>query len=154
MTDTATNRREIDAYAVVLDETNLYTIDPADAPYIARIRGVYLFDRNERTHCCELTPSYYLIHLYDQVIPTDAGEALDDADREALYEKYEHNGGEDCYVHCGEIERIIDAGQPGRIVHYGDCAPNDLCDEIEDADERHSAEMEEIAEDMQGNCPF
>lgn len=145
-----TDRREIDAYAVALDETEYYNIDPADAPHIERIMGVYLFDRNERTHCCELTPSYYLIHLYDEIVfSTDADDVM-----EALDEKYAHEPSDDIYVHCGEIEKIIREGRRDRINHYGDCAPHDLCDEIADADERHGAEMEEIAEDMCGNCPF
>jgi len=150
-TATANDRREIDAYAVALDETDHYNIDQADAPFIVRIRGVYLFDRNERTYCCELTPSYFLIHLYDQI------EFADEADedvREALDEKYAHEPSDDIYVHCGDIERIIAAGKPYTVSHYGDCAPNDWEDSIADPDERHRAEMERVAEDLCANCPF
>ena len=153
MTNTAqaTDRRVIDAYAVALDETDHYNLDPADARYIKRIDGVYLFDAREQTHCCELTASYWLIYLYTSIVFTDDA---DDAVREALDEKYAHEPSDDIYVHCGSIDKIIREGKRDRIDHYGDCAEHDFCDEIADADKRHDAEMEEIREDLQGYCPF
>ncbi len=151
---TETDRRVIDAYAVALDETDRCHIERADRPYIARILGAYLFDRNERTHCCELTASYYLIYLFTSVELTDAGHALDDDARGELYDRYEMEPSDDCYVHCGEIERMIAAGKPYTVSHYGDVAESDLEDGIDDANERHSAEMEAIQEDLSCNHPF
>jgi hypothetical protein len=151
---TATDRREIDAYAVALDETADYNIDLAHRPYIRRILGAYLFDRNEHTHCCELTASYYLIFLFTSVELTDAGLALDDDARGELYDRYESEPSDERYVHCREIDRILEAAEPYRVCHYGDVAPNDLEDGIEDADERHAAEMECIREHLSCNHPF
>lgn len=148
---TATDRRVIDAYAVALDETHYYNIDAADQPYINRILRVYLFDRNEQTHCCELTPSYYLIWLYASVELTDAGQALDDDARGELYDRYETEPGDDCYMHCHTVDRIIDAKEPGTVDHYGDVPLHNLEDGISDNDERHSAEMEAIREDCSCN---
>ncbi len=151
-TATETDRRIIDAYAVALDET--FYIAPEDQPYVARIMGTYVFDRNEHTHCCEWTPSYYLIFVSTSIVLTDAGEALGESAREELYERYETEPSEDGYFHCHEIDRIIDAGKPFTVDHYGDVAQHDLEDGIEDADERHHAEMEAIREDLSCNHPF
>ena len=77
---TATSRTlPIDAYVIAFSEIDHYFIKDEDRPHIQDIRGVYLFNHNERTFCCEFTPSYWLIHLYDEVILTpEADEALDE----------------------------------------------------------------------------
>jgi len=150
-TATGNDRRVIDAYAIALDETDYYNLHPADAPFIKRILGVYLFDRNERVHCCELPPSYFLIYLYTCVEFVDG---IDDDMREAIDEKFANEPSDDCYIHCSSIERIIAADTRSEIDHYGDVAANDLEDGIADPDERHSAEMDRIQEDLRGNCPF
>ena len=126
-----------DIVAVALNETRHYLIDPADKPYIDRILGVYILDRSERTHCCEITPSYSLEHVYDTVV---ASFDCPDDIRERLDERYAHLGGDDIYVHCS----VIDALPADRIrVWRGD-------DPIESDDEA----MEHAREHFQGNCPF
>ena len=100
------NRRPIDAYVVSFSEIDHYSIRKEDRPYIQDIRGVYLLNRNERTFCCEMTPSYWLIHLYDELIfPADVD--LDESRKDALDEEYGHCGGENIYVHCHSIDAII-----------------------------------------------
>ena len=143
----------IDAYAVALDETQYYNIDPADAKYIERIDGVYVFDRNHRTACCELTLSYFLRHLYTSIVFSDG---VDDATRDRLEMDYAHCEGDDFYVHCCDIDRIIKAAGRDRdhVYHYGDVAPSDRGQDIEIPDQRHTAEMDAICEDLRGNCPF
>lgn len=122
----------IDGYAITRDETHLYTIDVEDQPYIAQIRGVYMFDRN----ACELTPSYWLIHLYDVVIFVD--ELISDADRDTIKDKYENEAGDCIYVHCREIDPVIESNDRTRIDHYGatevsydDCDYDDQIQQIE-----------------------
>jgi hypothetical protein len=139
----------IDAYAVALDETTNYEIDETDRPYIECIVGVYLFDRNQRTRCCELTPSYWLIHLYDQVRLTPAGQALDEYQLDEIYQKYEYCGGEDIYVHCHSVERIIAKANenPFTVYHYGD-------PEVDEDDVDYDDQMEGVREYLCGNCPF
>jgi len=114
----------IDARVVSFNQTSHYTIDAEDAPYIKEIRGVYLYDKNEVTHCCEITPSYWLVHLYDQVIPSDAGHDLRDEDEckmGDIYQKYEQCGNEDMYVHCRVVdaieERAVKAGKETPRLH-------------------------------------
>jgi hypothetical protein len=109
----------IDAHVVALDETDHYNIAPADRPLIAKIRGVYLFNSNERTHCCEFTPSYYLIHLYDQVFLTEDGDALDESAKDEIYQRYEHEGGDNIYVHCHTIDALVEKMGPGDHHHHG-----------------------------------
>ncbi len=106
----------IDAWCVALVETDHYYIKPEDAPHILEIRAVYLFDRNLHVHCCEFTPSYHLIHLYDQVITADG---TPDELRERLDSDYAYCGGEDRYVHCRSINRLIANGDGPAACHLG-----------------------------------
>jgi hypothetical protein len=93
----------IDAWIVSLDETQYYSIAEEDKPFIEKIIQIYLFDRNERTYCCELTPSYYLDPVYADVY---VKEGTPDDIRDALYEKYCFEPSEGSYYHCGAIEGI------------------------------------------------
>jgi hypothetical protein len=137
-------RSPIDAHVVALDVTEYFSIADEHAPFIERIRSVYLFDRNERTHCCELTPSHYLIHLYDQVILTDAGDELDDYAKDDIYQTYEYCGSEDIYVHCHVLDRIIAKADRGN--HYHDGIVN-----APYADTTHDEQMEALREHFCGN---
>ena len=110
----------IDAQVISLNETEYYQIDEADAPFIAEIRGAYFFDRNLITHCCELTGSYFLMHVSDCVILTDAGKELTDEQKDDIYEKYECNGGDDIYVHCHTIDRLIENAGRFEYHNYGE----------------------------------
>ncbi len=137
----------IDAYAVALDETDRYQIASADQRHVKQIRGVYLFNRNQRTCCCELTPSYFLIHLYDQVILTEGGDKLDDFARDRLFQEYENCGGDNCYVHCSTIEKIIERSDPCIVSQYGD-------PEVSQQDVGYDEQMESIREEFCANCPL
>ncbi len=98
-------RPRIDAMLVIRDETDLYTLPDDEAPYIKAIKCVYLYDKNYKTHLCEMTPSYYLIWLYTEVYFTEKGEELDEFEKNEYYEKYEHGGAdEDKYFHCHDID--------------------------------------------------
>lgn len=114
MTDAETRDTPIDARLVVLNTTHHYSIDAADRPLIAEIRSVYLYDKNEMTHLAELSASYYLIHLYDEVVLTpEADAAIGESAREAMYAKYETPCGDDpnIYVHCRQIDAIEQAAK-------------------------------------------
>jgi len=134
---------KIDAWAIALDETDHYIISAADAPLIKQIRGVYLFDRNRRTHVCELTPSYWLIHLYNQIILVDN---VDESRREELYEEYECYPSDDIYVHCSTIDKILNGGDSS-VDHYGFTEVS-----LDDID--YDNQMESVREYLCGNCPF
>ena len=113
-------RPPLDAYVVAFSEVDHYQIKEKDRPHIHDIRGVYLFDRHERTFCCEMTPSYWLVHLYDEVVLTpEADETLDDSEKDAIYQEYEYCGGDASYVHCHTIDAMIEANKPYTVRHYG-----------------------------------
>ncbi len=135
---------KIDAWSIALDETNHYGIFNADAPLIKQIRAVYLLDRNQRTHACEVTPSYWLIHLYDQVILFDD---VEESQREELYDVYECHPGEDIYVHCSAIDQLIDENDHGVVNHYGD--PGVSFDDVD-----YNDQMESLREYLCCNCPL
>ena len=117
---TKTRQKQIDAFLVSFDETEYYKIYPEHEGKIAKVYGVYLFDRNEITHCCEMTPSYFLTHLYDTVCLTpEADDTLTDEEKSRIYEEYENEGGEDIYVHCHTIDNMIRSRQKDRVYHYG-----------------------------------
>ena len=115
-------RWQIDAFVVSFNETEHYFISEEHLPYIAQIRGIYFFNRNERTHVCEMTPSYWLMHVSDEVHLTEAGEALSDDDKAKIYEAYEHEGGDDMYIHCHIVDSMIKMRgkkRRGKVYHYG-----------------------------------
>lgn len=98
----------MDIHVVTLNETDDYYIDPADVEYITQIRGVYFFDQEQVVHY-DKAPSYYLVHLYNRVILSEAGDALNENQKKRLYRAYEYNsdnGGENVPVHCDEIDAI------------------------------------------------
>lgn len=140
---------KIDAYCLAFDETQGYAIAEADRPLIAQIQSVYLLDRNQRTHLCEITPSYYLTHLYDTVVAVDG---VGDEERDRLDSEYAHEASDDKYVHCHEIDWIIEARDRGVVYHYGD--PEVPDDEDKTDEENHDAQMEALREHFCGNCPL
>ena len=105
-------KKKIDAYVVSLDETNNYILNPRESEYIQSIRGVYFYDYNEQTCCCEFAPSYWLYHLYDEVVFNEEGEKLSEEEKSVIYDIYENNGGDDIYVHCHTIDKM-------KKHHYG-----------------------------------
>ncbi len=136
----------IDVRVIAIDETAYYEFPPEHAPYIRAIRGVYLYDANQRTYCCELTLSHRLIFLYHSVLLTETGDTLDDKARRALFEEYEVcNNGEDQYVHCSTMKRLAKA--TGDYLEYG-------VTEISYDDESYGEQIEELIEYFGGNPPF
>ena len=132
----------IDARVVALDETYAYYIKEKDKQFIKTIRGVYLYNKNEITHLCEITPSYYLIHLYDQVILTNAAEQLGDFGKDDLYQTYEYRGGENIYVHCHQIDKM--EGDRSKYHLYGETGVS-----YDDSD--YDDQMEGLREHFCGN---
>jgi hypothetical protein len=106
----------IDARLIAIDETSHYAIEEQDKPFIRQIRAVYLYDRNEVTHLCEFTPSYFLIHLYDEVVLTDAGAALDDFKQDEIFQRYENEPSDNIYMHCHDVDQMARSGR--RFTHY------------------------------------
>ena len=145
-----------DFHVVALREEG-WNIDEADKQYIEVMETVYFFNRNEVTYCCEVTPSYALLHLQYRVVLTEAGHALREAENgetelDRLYSKYEQGPVDEqvIYWHVSAmdafINRIAESGEMFRHGVYGDPNPelseteyrewledNDLVDTVREA---------------------
>lgn len=92
---------------VVLEESEYWS--EAVRKRAGRLFATYMFDANEETFCAEITPSYYLHHLY--TTPTQNG---DDDDLDELIRMEEAGSDNNRYMHC----RTID-GMPTTHFHDG-----------------------------------
>jgi hypothetical protein len=141
----------IDARVVALDVTANYWIDEQDRPLIERIDDVFLYDKSERTHCCEWTPSYYLIYLYTSIL---CREAMDEHRRDELDQKYAHIATDNCYVHCHQIDVIEDQAERSRYYKHGDPGFEKCRDEFDSEEAWHDAVMEALREHFCANWPL
>jgi hypothetical protein len=143
-------RKPIDGRIIALDETEFYHLPDEHKPYIKAIRGVYLYDANSHAYCCELTPSYWLIHLYNSVLLTEEGLALDDDARGEIYDEYEYDtGGDDCYMHVATIDRLEKAANAGLGDYYAYGAT-----EVSYEDSDYDEQIEGLREHFCCNPPF
>jgi hypothetical protein len=116
--------------AVSINETKQYKINPEDQEDVLAIHGVYCYDPDSTTYCCELTPSHDLQYLYTYL--TLSSSAQDNyTRREELFERYCNEPGEDIYMHVSDVQALRQQKE---------------CGTFED--------MEEAHEYLQGNCPF
>ena len=153
MTDTE-NLVAIDARVIALNRTHNYFLDEKHQAQIARIEEVYLYDKNQHTHCCEFTPSYYLIHLYTRVIFTAVGDQLNDHEQDEVFQAYEHQDTDNCYVHVHEIDAWEAKAKPFTYYIHGDPDFSDAEDEFESEEAYHDAVMDALRDHFQANCPF
>ena len=127
-----------DFQAVKLNVTRFYRIEKEDTSYIDAIWDVFMYDKNTHTYCCEMTPSYFLIHLYTTVVFKDElckeSDAVSESIRDRIDQRYCFEPTDDCYMHVSDI------------------------DELPLRDKTNYAEPFEDEEDareyMCGNCPF
>jgi len=146
--ETTESRSPIDAHLIALDETGLYFFPKEHVPYIDQILAVYLYDANERTHLCEMTPSHFMRFLHHVIHLTKAGRDLSDEQREALYNVYEiENPNVDQYMHCRTLERLAAAGTPKNYDHHG-------ATEVSYDDSDYDEQIEDLIEYFNGNPPF
>lgn len=141
----------INARVISIDETRNYNIKPEHEEYIDKILGVYLYDKNMPTVVCEITPSYYLIHLYDEVVIKDGSYAVlpdenEIYDREEIYETYENTGiSEDIYVHVSTVDRLEKSLSNERFRYYIE-GEEELPEDV-----TYEEYMEELREDCCAN---
>ena len=80
---------------------------------------------------------------------TDEGLALDGDAVDELYQKYENHGGEDIYVHCCDVKRLLERDEHFTVHHYG--SP-EVDEDDEDVD--YDTQMDAIREHLSCNHPF
>lgn len=100
-----------------------------DQARIEAIYDVYFYDKNAHTYCCEMTPSYFMEYLSTNIV---IKPGVPEMEVGALQDEYCNGNGEDCYMHCSDVDRI--AGQ----VAFGE----------------GEVTPEEVREYWQGNSPF
>jgi hypothetical protein len=135
-----------DWWVVAIDETKHWNIAEEDVPLIDCILGVYIYDANTYTHCCELAPSYWLCLSYETIVfkgmpgegASDAEERVWEKKRDDLEEKYLRSVHDDSlhYRHVSDVEHMR-AAHPETFRHYGDVDGDD-----EDRGEEHVREHE------------
>lgn len=92
---------------VAIDETSKW--EPTITRTLGRAYGVYLYDAATVTHCCEFTPSYWLIqiqNLFERGVDDGAPElaALKVSSMSDL--EWGVDSQDDCYMHCHHVEAI------------------------------------------------
>jgi len=143
----------IDARVVALNATASYLIDAEDRSFIERIDEVFLYDRNERTCCCELTPSYYLIHLYTSVV-FRRDKLPDERRQEEIEQQYAFLPTDNCYVHCHTIDAIAERAEPFRYHRHGEPGFETCRAEFDSDQAWHDAVMEALREHFCANHPI
>lgn len=90
--------------AVAIDETEHWNLSKFDTTHLLRIECVYVYDRTERTYCCEATPSRCLFPVLQRPIFRE-GVELDEATLEAWNEAMIENMESDPhYRHARSID--------------------------------------------------
>ena len=99
--------KRTDFRLVAIEETRNWREDIANA--CGRIFGVYMYNANEHTFCCELAPSYTLIPLYsygEKEITDEIAEELMSGD--ALCNDV-------TYVHVSEVDKLNTQAAPANL---------------------------------------
>lgn len=102
--------------AVRLDETSNWDADFLKKYRIEKVFGVYVYNRNRRVHCCEMTASYELNFVESQ-FEFEAGFYPEDQLSEEIDDlRIEAEAGTELvsYYHCHSIDKI-----PVRRKRYG-----------------------------------
>ena len=93
--------------AIRMDETRHWTDDIKSRVKV--IYSHYLFDEHQCTHCCEITPSYWLMWVGFDIEMEDPEAEIPDDLYEAIESAYQSNALENSgYHHCRVIDRIKD----------------------------------------------
>jgi hypothetical protein len=130
----------IDIWLLVQDETEYWNLDPQHMAMIERIEGVYLYDKNQVTHCCEVTASYCLLFVENRAVfkPDVSEEDIDEIDGIIRGVPQEQDV---TYMHCHTVDDIPDRKKH----HYG--SP-----EVPLEDVPYDEQIESVLEYCQANC--
>ena len=139
-----------------IDETAHWRIPSELKPYVARIYGVYSFDRNEHTHCCEFTPSYWLECVDYDWLPTPGFGLLGDGKQDEISDRMREllleapTAESSHYRHVKWVEDRIRHG-----AHCGFHEAGDLADKLDEDDLcRMSAVFDALSEYWHCNPKF
>ena len=85
------------------DETGLWSEPFRKHFSITKVTAVYAYDPTERTHCCEIRPSYFMRYLGSDIEHNCSALLLEDLDEE-FREAEARAGDSDCYMHCSVVD--------------------------------------------------
>lgn len=148
MTDSE-NTPPIDACFVALEPTDDYHFTEEERRHVKAVYDIFLYNRNEHTYCCELTPSYWLYYVDTQILFQDGAP---DSARAAITGKYTLGPGDSCYVHVRAIDAIAansgsnKSGMRRHLVHGATGIPY--------ADLSYDEQIEDLIEQARGNPPL
>ena len=79
---------------------------PADlAPYVEKVVACYAFNRSLHTHCCEITPSYWLEFIAHEARVKDG---TPNAIRDRICELVMSEPGDGQYMHVATVNRMAE----------------------------------------------
>lgn len=92
---------------VKFDETRFFNPDVTDllGPE-SKIWVVYAFDSEEQTHCCELTPSYWLEYIGFEIVYDESVSQENRDYAEELVRNWYNLDDNSAYYHCCGIDKI------------------------------------------------
>lgn len=107
-----------DWYCVAIDETWGWSLAEEDKPFIEKMLGIYVYDANLYTYCCESTPSHFLHYLGDAAVLK--GDVPEDV-RERINERYEISyQGDSHYRHVSDVKAIAAKHRYGNVDGWED----------------------------------
>lgn len=68
-----------------------------------KVVSTYAYDDNERTFCCELTPSFWLEYLGNDIVP---GRDLSEEEYEEVHTLMLENHDDGHYRHCSAVSSL------------------------------------------------
>lgn len=130
MTDTTERTVRPDFWLVKFDQTQYWRLPPEQMQHVERIVQVLLFDRNEITHCCEITPSYCLFPVETRAEYKDPiydGSRESERLRDQIDSEIRRWQCHECeYHHCHRLDDWL-ANHADMALHRGDTGV-DFCD--------------------------
>ena len=130
----------VSRYQVVVLDESIHWVDSIRQKAGGTIYASYLYDSNSHVYCCELTPSYELLHLFSNPLEDDEEGTVADSIRDACA-----GSPQDGYFHCRAINQL----PPERFVHdFGYV----LLDEADDIGTSRAKLEEELRDWCNGNC--
>lgn len=124
-----------DWYAIAIDETADYNIDPADKKHIKAIYGVYMYDKNAHVSSARRGAMYYMFPLYTVI---DFKQRADEYIKDELDNKYVREELKAGYYWPVRIIDALAAKYPKQHARYGE----------------RGADVEEVREYWSRNSPL
>ena len=84
---------------VKIDVTHEWNKDFLKQLGSGKVYDYCLYDANQVTHCCEITPSYWLLDIY-----SETENCLNDVQYDEFV--YHNCIGEGFYMHCAQVEQL------------------------------------------------